>query len=125
MKKTVLLLLTISVFLTACSTQNSVANDSTKTQKEKVVVVKSNTNGSILATGRYGKWYKINTRLEEGLTYDVTLEIPIQREKTTIISASLTDFTPGDYLQRDIMAKYLMAYHQINTKESTLTKSKE
>ncbi|MGB8705922.1 MAG: hypothetical protein WCD31_12920, partial [Gillisia sp.] len=107
MKKLVLLLSATFMFFTACSTQHSQTNDGTRSQKEKVVVVKSSTNESILATGRYGKWYKIGTHLEDGLTYDVTLEVPIQREKTNIISARLIDYTPGDYLQRDIMAKYL------------------
>lgn len=114
MKKFILLLFAIT--LVGCSTQSAVKDD-TRTVREKVVVVKTGENFSIISSGRYDNWYKIDSRLNEGMTYAVTLEIPRRREKTAIITANLVDFTPGEYMQRDIFGKYIMAYNQLDSSE--------
>jgi hypothetical protein len=113
----------LGLMLTACSgtgqttQENSEITEETSTRRitERVVVVESNPDETILATGRYGDWYRINTRLNERMYYDVTLEVPRQKSKSFIVNARLNDFTPGEFLQKDLMAKYDMAYAQIRT----------
>lgn len=114
MKK--LLLVAFTLTLLSCSSQHTV-NDNTRTIREKVVVVKNGENFSIVSSGRYDNWYKVDSRLNEGMIYAVTMEIPRTREKTKLISAQLIDFTPGDYIQRDVFGRYIMALNQIDTSE--------
>lgn len=116
-----LLLFTFTAFVfTSCNlqkTSNDITSNKMRTIKERVVVVKTDSTGSIVSAGRYDDWYHVNTRLTERMFYDVTMEIPRQREKTNIITANLLDFTPGDFVQKDIMARYEMAYHQVKDRK--------
>lgn len=101
-------------FMIGCSgSQNT--NNENRTIREDVVAVKSDKNSTVLASGRYDNWYLVNTPLTEGMNYRVTLEIPRQRENSQIIKAQLTDFTPGAFVQRDVFARYKMAYNQWNS----------
>ncbi|MFV8226213.1 hypothetical protein [Christiangramia aquimixticola] len=121
--KNFLLLAVLGLLLTACSgtgqitEENSQLTDETATRRitERVVVVESNPEGTILSTGRYGDWYRVDGNLTERMYYDVTMEVPRQKSKSFIVNARLIDFTPGEFLQKDLMAKYDMAYAQIRT----------
>lgn len=112
--KKILLLLATSFIIASCSSQGSV-NDDRRIIRQRVVAVQTEGNTSILSTGRYDNWYKVETPLVEGMMYNVTLEIPRQREETQIISAILTDFSPDGYMQRDVFSTFEMAYNQLKT----------
>lgn len=112
--KKILLLTALLMLISSCSTQNSV-NDEKRTIRENVVVVRTDSEGSVLSTGRHAKWYKVGTPLNEGMSYEVTLEIPRQREKTEIISALIVDFHPGEFINRDVYGRYKMAYSKLKS----------
>lgn len=121
--KKILALTVMSLILCSCSSTNKTAKDDTEETttsnfrrvSERVVVVKSTDKETILATGRYGDWYRVNTRLTERMYYDVNLDVPRSKPENFITDARLVDFTPGEFLQKDLMAKYDMAYNQIRT----------
>ncbi len=121
--KKFLILTVLSLFIISCSSTNNTANQDTdeisdnnfRRISERVVVVKSTDEETILATGRYGNWYRVNTRLTERMYYDVNLDISRSKPENFITNARLIDFTPGEFLQKDLMAKYDMAYNQIRT----------
>lgn len=101
----------LAVLTVGCSGSQTVSDDK-RTIQEGVVAVKSDNNSTILSSGRYDNWYVVNTPLTEGMAYNVILEIPRQRENSQLIQAQLTDFTPGGFVQRDVFARYKMAYNQ-------------
>lgn len=106
----------LAFLFTGCSGSQDVnVKDDNRTIRENVVAVKSLENSTIISSGRYDHWYIVNTPLTEGMTYTVTLDIPRQRENAQLISARLIDFSPGDFLQRDVFARYKMAYNQVST----------
>lgn len=100
--------------ISSCSGFQNV-NDDNRTVHTNVVAVKSEKETTVISSGRYDQWYLVNTPLTEGMTYTVTLEIPRQRENAQLINARLIDFSPGEFLQRDVFAKYKMAFNQLST----------
>ena len=112
--KNFLLYLAIPLLLISCSSQGTVSDDH-RTIRERVVAVDTKGSTTILSAGKYDKWYRVETPLVEGMSYVVTLEIPRQREKNQVINAVLTDFSPDGYVQRDVFARFEMAYNQVRS----------
>lgn len=104
----------LAFLFAGCSGSQNVSDDN-RTIRERVVAVKSDKETTVISSGRYDQWYLVNTPLTEGMTYTVTLEIPRQRENAQLINAKLIEFSPGDFLQRDVFARYKMAFNQLST----------
>lgn len=93
-------------------------NDNYRTVRERVVAVKTEGNSTIISSGRLDKWYKINTFLNEGMIYEMTMEIPRVVKDPIIIPANVINFTPVDYLQRDLFGRYITKYHELKTAQT-------
>lgn len=96
---------------------NESSTEYQKTIQTKVVAVKVEGNSTVLSSGRLDKWYKIDTRLNEGMIYEVTLEIPRVVKDPVIIPASLIDMNPLDYIQRDHFGRYVNKYRELKSVE--------
>lgn len=112
--KSIFYFFSILLFVSCASKDTSVNNDY-RTVQERVVAVKTEGNSTIISSGRLDAWYKINTFLNEGMIYEMTMEIPRVVTDPIIIPAKVLSFTPDDYLQRDLFGRYITKYHELKT----------
>lgn len=108
------------VILTGCASKNTTVTDNTRTVQKLVVAVKTEQNSTVISSGRLDNWYRINTPLTEGMVYEVTLEVPRVVKEPIIIPASLLNYTPVDYLQRDLFGRYITKYRELETAQKDL-----
>lgn len=113
MKKLVLIF-TLAFLAVGCSTPQSVGEDQ-RTIKKRVVAVEKDGSSTIISTGRLDAWYRVDTRLTEGMMYDVTLEVPRVVTEPLIVPATIIDLNPLDFLQRDVFGRFINKYHEIKS----------
>lgn len=69
--------------------------------------VKTEGNSTVISSGRLDNWYRMNTPLNEGMIYELTIEIPGVVTDSVIIPTKVIDFTPVEFLQRDLFGRYI------------------
>lgn len=105
------------LFLASCASKNGSVKNGQRTIQQLVVAVKTEGNSTIISSGRLDNWYRINTRLTEGMIYEVTMEIPRVVEDPVIIPADIINYTPVEFLQRDLFGRYITKYSELRTVE--------
>lgn len=109
-------LLLLLLIMVGCGAKESVKNNK-RTVQGRAVAVKVDGNSTILSSGRLDDWYRIDIPLDEGMVYEVTLEIPRVVKDPLFIPANLLDMRPLDFLQRDLYGRYITKYRELKSAE--------
>lgn len=115
MKKSLYILFALLITF-GCATKDTGNND-LRTIRTNAVAVKVDSNFTIISDGRLDNWYRIDTRLTEGMIYEVTLEIPRVIREPLIVPANLIALNPVDFMQRDQYLRYITKYQELKSAE--------
>lgn len=103
------------LLLSSCASKDGPVKDSQRTEQVLVVAVEREGGSTYVSSGRLGTWYKINIPLVEGMIYDMTMEIPRVITDPIFIPAEVINYSPVDYMQRDLFGRYITKYSEMRT----------
>ena len=103
------------LLLSSCASKDVPAKDYQRTEQMLVVAVEREGSSTYVSSGRLGNWYKINIPLTEGMIYDMTMEIPRVITDPIFIPAEAINYSPVDYMQRDLFGRYITKYSEMKT----------
>ena len=115
MKKNIYFLFLL--FLASCGSTETISSNNQRTIQKLVVAVKSEGNSTVISSGRLDNWYRVNTPLTEGMIYEMTMEVSRVVTDPVIISANVQDFSPVEFLQRDLFGRYITKYKELRAAE--------
>ena len=106
--------------LSSCASKDVSVKDDQRTVQKLVVAVKTEGSSTVISSGRLDTWYRINIPLTEGMIYEMTMEVPRVVRDPVIIPADIIDYTPVEFLQRDLFGRYLTKYSELKSADREL-----